>query len=91
MTSTSTTLAALAKLASGGVHVHLYDKDASLYIHAKVIVADGQRAFVGSQNLSEASLDYNRELGLITSDPTVVASLGATLSSDFAGGSPYSG
>lgn len=36
----------------------------SPYIHAKVIVVDGSRAFVGSENLSSTSLDRNREIGL---------------------------
>lgn len=35
------------------------------YVHAKVIVADGDRALVGSINLSANSLDANRELSVI--------------------------
>jgi len=65
-----------------------------LYIHAKVIVADagrsGERALVGSQNFSVASLDYNRELGVLTRDRAVVAALSATLRADYGGGTPYS-
>ena len=52
-----------------------------MYIHAKAIGADagrpGQQVLVGSQNFSVASLGYNRELGVITTDPAVVAALGA--------------
>ena len=53
--------------AAGRAHIRLYpDKASALYIHAKAIVADagrsGQRALVGSQNFSVASLGYNREL-----------------------------
>ena len=59
-----------------------------IYIHAKVIVADSglpsQAAFVGSQNFSTASLDYNRELGLVTTFPALISSLTNTLDSDFA-------
>ena len=63
---------------TAGVYVRLYaDDGSSLYIHAKVIVADAgrsdQRVLVGSQNFSVASLDYNRELGILTSNPTVVS------------------
>jgi len=40
-----------------------------MYIHAKVLLADAEEseafAFVGSQNISGNSLDFNRELGLI--------------------------
>jgi cardiolipin synthase A/B len=44
---------------------------ASPYIHAKVIVVDGSRAFVGSENLSSTSLDRNREIGLFIRGPVV--------------------
>lgn len=45
------------------------------YVHAKLILVDGVLAFAGSQNLSVASLERNRELGLLTVDPTQVAPL----------------
>ena len=68
---------------------------ASLYIHAKAIVADSgsasPRAFVGSQNFSDSSLDRNRELGLVLDDPTLVAEVAHVLGSDFAGGTPPPG
>jgi phosphatidylserine/phosphatidylglycerophosphate/cardiolipin synthase-like enzyme len=68
------------------VRVRLYPDSASaLYIHAKLVVADGARAFVGSQNFSTASLQYNRELGLLSADPVVIAPLEATFNGDFAG------
>jgi len=38
----------------------------SPYVHAKVIIVDGRTAFVGSENLSQTSLDANREVGLLT-------------------------
>jgi phosphatidylserine/phosphatidylglycerophosphate/cardiolipin synthase-like enzyme len=44
----------------------------SPYIHAKVIIADGRVAFVGSENLSQTSLDQNREVGLFTRGPSLV-------------------
>jgi phosphatidylserine/phosphatidylglycerophosphate/cardiolipin synthase-like enzyme len=47
-------------------------------MHAKIIVADGQRAFVGSENISTASLERNRELGIIVSDQKVLAILQQT-------------
>ena len=86
---------AFTELARAGVHIRLYPDDSSaLYIHAKVIVADagrpGARALVGSQNFSVASLGYNRELGVLTRDRAVVASLSATLRADYGGGITYS-
>lgn len=78
------------KLRAAGVQIATYDPKASLYIHAKVILVDygtpSASAFIGSENFSVASLTENRELGLITSDSTVLSSLNATLSSDFNGG-----
>ena len=64
---------AFAQLEAAGVHVVLYpDTSSALYIHAKVIDVDSTKAFVGSENFSTASLDYNRELGLITSSASVL-------------------
>jgi cardiolipin synthase A/B len=85
---------AFAELARAGAHVRLYaDDSSSLYIHAKAIVADagrpGQRVLVGSQNFSVASLDYNRELGILTRDQALVAAVSATLARDYAGAKPY--
>jgi cardiolipin synthase len=92
MTDTGSYHSDFAALESAGVAVHTYPDDPqSLYIHAKVIVADGATAFVGSENFSVASLGYNRELGLITSAPGVVGPLATTLSRDFAGTLPWSG
>lgn len=81
------------KLTSAGVAVRTYLPSASLYIHAKAIVADDgtsrQKAFVGSQNFSSASLNHNRELGLLTADPNVVATLAHTIKSDAADATPW--
>jgi cardiolipin synthase A/B len=86
---------AFAELARAGAHIKVYaDNGAALYIHAKAIVADagrpGQQVLVGSQNFSVASLNYNRELGILTSDPAVVAAIAAALSGDYAGAALYS-
>jgi phosphatidylserine/phosphatidylglycerophosphate/cardiolipin synthase-like enzyme len=44
-------------------------------LHAKMILADGERAYVGSANLTDTSLRYNLEIGLLLEDRAVVASL----------------
>lgn len=86
---------AFHQLTQAGAHVVTYDPDASLYIHAKVILADagssGAKAFIGSENFSNTSLNKNRELGLITTDSDILSSLQNTLSSDYSGGTTYGG
>jgi phosphatidylserine/phosphatidylglycerophosphate/cardiolipin synthase-like enzyme len=81
-------------LKAAGVHVSTYDEDASLYIHAKVILADygtsAAQVFVGSENFSNASLNKNRELGLILTDSAVLSSIHTSLTSDFNGATPWS-
>jgi hypothetical protein len=87
MTSDSEWDAAFSKLEASGVHVVLYaDTASTLYIHAKVIEVDGARAFVGSENFSTASLDYNRELGLVTTSPGVIGPLSLILLGDASSG-----
>jgi phosphatidylserine/phosphatidylglycerophosphate/cardiolipin synthase-like enzyme len=90
MTYDSEWHSALSQLARAGVHVRVHSSS-QVYIHAKVICADctsgGGTVFVGSENFSTSSLDYNRELGLITSVASVVAPVRSTVLSDFAEGS----
>jgi phosphatidylserine/phosphatidylglycerophosphate/cardiolipin synthase-like enzyme len=64
----------------GGVDVR---EDARLYMHAKIIIVDGQKAFVGSENISTQSLDQNRELGIIVSDQGVLHTLQQTFQQDW--------
>lgn len=86
--------AAFSELAGAGVHVRVApDYTSALYIHAKVIVADsgrpGQRMLVGSENFSIASLDYNRELGIMISDSALITTVNEVVMADYAGGSRY--
>jgi cardiolipin synthase A/B len=59
------------------------------HLHTKVIVADGARAYVGSENLSWTSLDKNREVGVIVTEATSIAPLVATFEADFTAGTVY--
>ena len=52
-------------------------------IHAKVVIVDGTRAFVGSQNFTATSLDQNREVGILITDPAVLQRLQRTFESDW--------
>ena len=80
-------------LARAGVAVRTYAYSAPLYIHAKAIVVDPgsprARAFVGSQNFANASLLYNRELGLLSSQPAIVDRLAGVVRADAAGATPW--
>jgi cardiolipin synthase A/B len=78
----------LARLAAGGVRIRY---SATLYMHAKLIVQDGGRAFVGSENFSANSLDANREVGVLIADPTALTALETAFASDWDGGVPYAG
>jgi cardiolipin synthase len=52
------------------------------YVHAKVIVVDGKRAWVGSENGSTESLTQNREYGLIVDDSASVRTILTQASAD---------
>jgi phosphatidylserine/phosphatidylglycerophosphate/cardiolipin synthase-like enzyme len=67
-------------LKKGGVQVR---EDPELYIHAKMIVADDVQAFVGSENISAASLDGNRELGVLLTEKDIVTTLQKTFQQDW--------
>jgi cardiolipin synthase A/B len=78
----------LNEIVRAGGHVHIYKNTSwDLYIHAKTTIADAgrgtQRAYVGSINFSSASMDRNRELGVITGDPRIVDELNAVVSRDY--------
>ncbi|MGB9112409.1 MAG: phospholipase D-like domain-containing protein [Acidimicrobiales bacterium] len=87
MTQDSEWNAAFNELRSTGVEIRLYPYSSNaLYIHAKVVDVDpgyaDQRVFVGSENFSVASLLYNRELGIITSNRAVVKTLASMVERD---------
>jgi cardiolipin synthase A/B len=56
------------------------------YLHAKAIVVDGVRAYIGSENFTANSLTMNRELGLVIGAPSEVAKVLTTVRADFAAG-----
>ena len=58
-------------------------------LHTKVIVVDGVRAYLGSENLSANSLDHNREVGLIVTDASSIAPLQTTFEKDWAAGTAF--
>jgi phosphatidylserine/phosphatidylglycerophosphate/cardiolipin synthase-like enzyme len=76
-----------AELADAGVQVRIEN---SPYIHAKLVLADGQRAFVGSENFTATSLDQNRELGIIVTEPSAIARIQSVFDEDFSNGAEES-
>ena len=88
MTANSSWDEAFSALAATGVHVRTYAADAPLYIHAKMILT-ATRAFLGSENFSDESLFYNRELGIVLSTPKIIGSLRRTFNADYAGAQPF--
>ncbi len=65
------------------------------FVHAKVILADDVKAYIGSENMSTNSLNANRELGVIlekTDSPNVISQLKTQLEADLNAGvevNPY--
>ncbi len=91
MTAESDWDSAFSALVKAGAHVRTYkDSTKVLYIHAKAVVADAgssdEQMFVGSENFSAASLRRNRELGIRTTNKSVIAAVAAVLAADYAGG-----
>jgi phosphatidylserine/phosphatidylglycerophosphate/cardiolipin synthase-like enzyme len=84
MTASDEWTSALARLTASGAEVRTYPATkSSLYIHAKAIIADGVKAFVGSENFSASSLDDNRELGIMATNKAVLRPLITTFENDW--------
>ena len=75
--------AALARLS--GIPNLQIKTGSQYYMHAKLLVIDQRIAFVGSENLARASLNYNREVGLLITSAGEVQKLCATFLSDWSG------
>lgn len=59
------------------------------HLHTKAIVADGMRAYIGSENLSWTSLTKNREVGVIVVEESSIAPVAATFEKDWAAGTLF--
>jgi phosphatidylserine/phosphatidylglycerophosphate/cardiolipin synthase-like enzyme len=77
----SANLDAASFLAESGIRARYLVSPA---IHTKVITVDGERAYLGSVNLSRTSLEQNREVGLSAYEPEVVALMHETFERDWA-------
>jgi phosphatidylserine/phosphatidylglycerophosphate/cardiolipin synthase-like enzyme len=74
------TFASLRTLRRFGVKVH---KQKNLRVHAKLLIVDEERAFVGSMNIDRSAFDLRRELGITIADPAVVARLKTVFDEDW--------
>jgi cardiolipin synthase len=78
--NTNAQQAALAKLKEYGVPIRGL---ASPDMHAKAIVVDGARLFVGSQNMTSTALERNREIGVLTDTASEVTKVLDVIRADF--------
>jgi phosphatidylserine/phosphatidylglycerophosphate/cardiolipin synthase-like enzyme len=69
---THDTFASLRILGRSDVKVR---RQKHLKLHAKLLVADGERALMGSMNLDRSAFDLRRELGAVVQAPAIVERL----------------
>ena len=74
------TFASLRTLRRFGISVR---KQKHLRLHAKLLIADDERALVGSMNIDRASFDHRRELGITVTDTGAVGRLVSTFAADW--------
>jgi cardiolipin synthase len=77
---------ALQELSSAGVQVRTIS---SPYMHAKMILSDENKAYIGSINFSTQSMDENRELGIIFTQADDLQTLNATFETDWDRATPF--
>jgi cardiolipin synthase len=58
-------------------------------MHAKIVIADGTSAILGSANLTFSGMENNRELGIRVGEPGIVGRLVETFEADWALAVPY--
>ena len=63
-----------------GVKVH---RQKHPKLHAKLLVADSKRAFIGSMNIDRSAFDLRRELGVVLDDPEILERLIGQFDSDW--------
>jgi len=55
----------------------------TMRLHARVIIRDGSRAFLGSQSLRRLELDQRREVGILISNPSVARKMQEVFEQDW--------
>ena len=83
----------LNTLKAAGATIAIFSSKTGYYIHAKTVLADygtpQASLFVGSENFSTDSLNDNRELGLIFSDPTCMDGVHTAVTADYSNGTKF--
>jgi cardiolipin synthase len=74
------TFASLRIMHRAGIRVH---RQKHLKLHAKLILADGERALLGSMNIDRSAFDLRRELGIRCDDEPVIARLSQTFAHEW--------
>jgi cardiolipin synthase A/B len=74
------TFSSLRILGTFGVKVH---RQKAPKLHAKLLLADGARALVGSMNIDRSAFDLRRELGIIVDDDAIVKRLAQVFDKDW--------
>jgi len=64
-------------------------KQRHLRSHGKIVVVDGDRVHLGTQNLDQPAFDLRRELGLIVREPALVDGISAVFEADWKGSRKY--
>lgn len=64
-------------------------KQHRLRLHAKLLVADNERALVGSMNIDRSAFDLRRELGIVLTEPGAVAKLQGYFEADWEAAGSY--
>jgi cardiolipin synthase len=75
----------LRSLQDVGVKIHKLEH---IKLHAKLILADNERAIIGSINLAPGSFDSRRELAIEVDDPDIISRIHKTLKEDWANSHP---
>jgi cardiolipin synthase A/B len=78
--------ASLDGLASVGVDVHVSEPPETAerpYMHARAAIADGNVAYLGSISLSSDASTFNREVGRVTAEASIVRGLRQQFEEDF--------
>ncbi len=78
-------VAGLRVMRDTGIKIH---KLRGLHLHAKMLLADGERAIVGSMNIAPGSFDSRRELAIEVEDKRLVRRLRKTFVEDWKNSHP---
>ena len=85
-----TNTASQQHIVHGGVHLRiLNNKTNQLYMHAKMMISDGHKAYIGSENPSSYSLQMNRELGILLKDSNNIHRLELAFRTDWSNSRPF--